>query len=89
MDAADAAAKPPAGVTRHPLLGRGKQPNPISSPTDSIMSPTTQKLEEKRKHWLAKAKPRSLASAFAAATSDDKPGDADQDDDGVEHGESG
>ncbi|KAL2913909.1 hypothetical protein HK105_206643 [Polyrhizophydium stewartii] len=52
----------------NPLLGRfNKASAGVTSPTDNMMSPATQKVEAKRGRLLNNIKPTSLASRFAKA----------------------
>ncbi|KAJ3085163.1 hypothetical protein HK102_000254 [Quaeritorhiza haematococci] len=42
------------------------------SPTDNMMSPCSQKIEQKRKHLLQTIKPKSLTDKFSAVAAEEK-----------------
>ncbi|KAI9026282.1 hypothetical protein DFJ74DRAFT_663776 [Hyaloraphidium curvatum] len=75
-----AAAEPPAPLGadgpkmmplhhKHPLakVQQKKGDGTFMSPTDNMMSPTTQKLMTKKKNFLQNVKPKSLSSSFTGS----------------------
>ncbi|KAI8828608.1 hypothetical protein HDU78_004065 [Chytriomyces hyalinus] len=62
------ASKQSSLPAKHPFFKQGHvSMGPISSPTDQLMSPATQKIEAKRKHLLMNIKPKFFGDKLKEA----------------------